>query len=184
MPPSSLDTAPSPATLASPGPGSKQTPFRQIAVPLDWQSASVTQSCTWVPVHAVTQAGVAVALAARQHDEGGPQRVAPQGTPVAPGSLPEEPSLPLDPPSTDPPSTDPPPEELLLPADTPLEEPPLPPELPPTGAPLEELLPPPELPPIDASPPGSPTPPPAFEFVPPLHAASTPNPRKTGSTIP
>lgn len=188
MPPSSLDTAPSPATLASPGPGSKQTPFRQMAVPLDWQSASVTQSCTWAPVHAVTQTGVAVALAARQHDEGGPHRVAPQGTPVAPGSPPEAS------PPPDPPSTDPPPEELLLPpelllADTPPDEPPvppelLPPELPPTVAPLEEPLPPPELPPTDASPPGSPmSPPPPFEPVGLLHATSTPDPSKACSTI-
>jgi hypothetical protein len=172
MPPSSLGTEPSPATLASPGPGSKQRPFLQMAVPLDWQSASTTQSCTWVPVHAVMQAGVAVAGAARQHDAGGAQRVAPQGTPVAPWSPPEA-SLPGDPLSTAPP-----PDELPLP-ELPLPELPLP-ELPPPGAPLDEL---PELP-TDASSPGpdsAPLPPP---FDPLLHAASTPVPTKARSTIP
>jgi hypothetical protein len=179
MLPSSLGTEPSPGGLASPGPGSKQRPLRQTAVPLDWQSASVTQSCTWVPVHEVMQAGVAVAGAARQHDEGGAQRVAPQGTPVAPWSPPEA-SLPGDPLSTAPP-----PDELLrppelLPAVPPPDELPLP-ELPPTGAPLDE---PSELPTDASSPgPGSPPPPP-FELDPLLHAASTPVPTKATSTIP
>jgi hypothetical protein len=179
MLPSSRGTEPSPGGLASPGPGSKQRPFLQMAVPLDWQSASTTQSCTWVPVHEVMQAGVAVAAAARQHDEGGAQRVAPQGTPVAPWSPPEA-SLPGDPLSTAPP-----PEELLWPPELlPAVPPPdelLPPELPP-GAPLDE----PELP-TDASSPGPgspPPPPPSFELVALLHAASTPVPTKPRSTIP